>query len=244
LLFDSFLHIVGYTMGRINRKLNAKLGKEKKLKLSSPVTASALAAAVSGGKTSAGAKKAIGVSSPSSSSLLTGLMDESVAVVKKPTKKSPALKTSGTDDSTTKTSNSKVGDSEKKYKYPALPSRIGKKEKMAARAKRLRLRLTQQAAADREAKAKVKREKTVIVKDVKPLLDNLLEIEETIVKDNLHGVKKDKKKKLSKSTLKEKKRQEQFLKDLEFLQKANSDPAYVKNPLKTLTTHIQNTHAV
>lgn len=241
MLIDSLVPNASYTMGRINRKLNAKLGKEKKLKLSSPVTASALAA-VSGGKTSAGAKKAIGVSSPSSS-LLTGLMDESVAVVKKPTKKSPALKTSDTDDSATKTSNSKVGDSEKKYKYPALPSRIGKKEKMAARAKRLRLRLTQQAAADKEAKAKVKREKTVIVKDVKPLLDNLLEIEETIVKDNLHGVKKDKKKKLSKSTLKEKKRQEQFLKDLEFLQKANSDPAYVKNPLKTLATHIQNTHA-
>ena len=43
-------------------------------------------------------------------------------------------------------------------------------------------KLAGEAAAKHEKKAKKVREKTVIVKDIKPLLDDLLDIEEEIIK--------------------------------------------------------------
>jgi hypothetical protein len=64
------------------------------------------------------------------------------------------------------------------------------------------------------------------------------------VQDDLHKLLKDKstlkkKKPVSKSTLKEKKRREQFLKDLQFLKEATAHPEYRKDPLKTISTHLQ-----
>jgi hypothetical protein len=64
------------------------------------------------------------------------------------------------------------------------------------------------------------------------------------LQDDLHKLLKDKslkkKKPVSKSTLKEKKRREQFLKDLQFLKEATAHPEYRKDPLKTISTHLQN----
>ena len=65
------------------------------------------------------------------------------------------------------------------------------------------------------------------------------------MQDDLHKLLKDKstmkkKKPVSKSTLKEKKRREQFLKDLQFLKEATAHPEYRKDPLKTISTHLQN----
>jgi hypothetical protein len=63
------------------------------------------------------------------------------------------------------------------------------------------------------------------------------------LQDDLHKLLKDKsmkKKPVSKSTLKEKKRREQFLKDLQFLREATAHPEYRKDPLKTISTHLQN----
>merc|ERR1712200_317134 len=116
-----------------------------------------------------------------------------------------------------------------------------KKEKMKIRKNLLADRLAGQAGKKLEAKEKKKREKTVIVKDIKPLLDDILNIEEDIKKDELHKVKKPKNKKPSKAVLKEKARQEQFLKDLAFLKEASAHPVYIKAPLSTLNTHIKNT---
>jgi hypothetical protein len=65
------------------------------------------------------------------------------------------------------------------------------------------------------------------------------------LQDDLHKLLKDKstmkkKKPVSKSTLKEKKRREQFLKDLQFLKEATAHPEYRKDPLRTISTHLQN----
>ena len=58
----------------------------------------------------------------------------------------------------------------------------------------------------------------------------------------LHQVKKEnkKKKKMSKSTLKEKRRQEEFHKNIQFFKDALKHPAYVKDPLNTISTHLNN----
>jgi hypothetical protein len=64
------------------------------------------------------------------------------------------------------------------------------------------------------------------------------------LQDDLHKLLKDKslkkKKPVSKSTLKEKKRREQFLNDLQFLKEATAHPEYRKDPLRTISTHLQN----
>jgi hypothetical protein len=65
------------------------------------------------------------------------------------------------------------------------------------------------------------------------------------LQDDLHKLLKDKsttkkKKPVSKSTLKEKKRREQFLKDLQFLKEATAHPEYRKDPIRTISTHLQN----
>merc|ERR1711936_673557 len=105
---------------------------------------------------------------------------------------------------------------------------------------------TGNACEKKEAKDKKKREKVVIVKDTKPLLENLEEIEEEIKKEDIDKLLKQKtsKKKISKHTMKQKKQKEQFMKDLEFLKAASQHPEYVANPIRTVTTHLQNSIGV
>ena len=80
-----------------------------------------------------------------------------------------------------------------------------------------------------------------IVKDTKPLLDNLIEIENQIEKEIEQKQKKLKSgiKKPSKHTLKQKKQKDQFMKDIEFLKAASKHPEYVKNPIEIISTHIK-----
>ena len=82
----------------------------------------------------------------------------------------------------------------------------------------------------------------VIVKDTKPLLDNLIEIETQIEREIEQKQKKLKSaiKKPSKHTLKQKKQKHQFMKDIEFLKAASKHPEYVKNPIEIISTHIKN----
>merc|ERR1712243_304424 len=67
-------------------------------------------------------------------------------------------------------------------------------------------KLSEFATEKKEAKDKKKREKVVIVKDTKPLLENLEEIEEEIKKEDIDKLLKQKtsKKKISKHTMKQK----------------------------------------
>merc|ERR1712183_454945 len=124
--------------------------------------------------------------------------------------------------------------------------KLGKKEKMKMRKGLLVKKLSDFANEKKEAKDEKKREKVVIVKDTKPLLENLEEIEEEIKKEDIDKLLKQKtgKKKISKHTQKIKKQKEQFMKDLEFLKAASQHPEYVANPLKTVTTHLQNSIGV
>merc|ERR1712183_1234823 len=124
--------------------------------------------------------------------------------------------------------------------------KIGKKEKMKMRQGMLVKKLSDFANEEKEAKDKKKREKVVIVKDTKPLLENLEEIEEEIKKEDIDKLLKQKsgKKRISKHTMKQKKQKEQFMKDLEFLKAASQHPEYVANPIKTVTTHLKNSIGV
>jgi len=206
-------------MGKLNRKINNKIGKEKKLNLPKAGLSNSLLA-----------KKAN----------LDDLTSEKVSIVKKTF--SPQKDQVEREEDKTSIFEKKITETKKfiKKSFETKNNQISKKEKRLIRKNLLHSKLSGEKKEKKEAKAKKVREKTVIVKDIKPMLDDLLNIEDEIKKDELHKVKKQKKKKPSKSTLKEKKRQEEFLKDMAFLQAAAKDPAFVKNPMSTISTHIQN----
>ena len=121
--------------------------------------------------------------------------------------------------------------------------KLSKKEKMKIRRGLLLNKLVQSETLKKEVKEKHDREKSVIVKDTKPLLDNLEEIAGEIEKDKLKRIDKLKasKKKPLKHTLKTKKSKEQFMKDIEFLKAASQDNSYIADPIKTVSTHLKNT---
>merc|ERR1711925_60917 len=114
-----------------------------------------------------------------------------------------------------------------KEKQPGADGR-----KMSIRTEMLTKKLKQFETDKQESKAKKIREKVVIVKDVKPLVDELEEIEEEIRNEDLDKKmkEKNKKKKPTKHTLKVKKQKLQFMSDMEFLKAASQHPEYVKNP--------------
>ena len=119
--------------------------------------------------------------------------------------------------------------------------KLGKKEKMKIRKKLLVKKLSDSEQEKKEAIAKKKRETVVIIKDTKPLMENLEEIEEEIKREDLVKLNKPiSKKKVSKSTMKKKKQKDQFMKDLEFLKAATQHSEYVANPMRTVTIHLQN----
>ena len=121
--------------------------------------------------------------------------------------------------------------------------KLKKKERMKIRTGLLVTKLTKLENEKKEVKEKKIREKVVIVKDTKPLLDDLKEIENEISeeKKNRDLKAKQNSKKPSKHTLKMKKQKSQFMKDIEFLKAASKHPDYVANPISIITTHVQNT---
>lgn len=121
--------------------------------------------------------------------------------------------------------------------------KVGKKEKMKIRKGLLVKKLTAVETEKKEVKAKKRREKVVIVKDIKPMMDDLEDIAKEIKeKDAVEKIMKlQKPKKMSKHTLKQKKRKDQFMADLEFLKAASVHPDYVRDPISTVSLHLQNT---
>ena len=121
--------------------------------------------------------------------------------------------------------------------------KMGKKERMKLRRGFLVNKLLRSEKIKEEEKQKQNREKNVIVKDTKPLLDNLLEIAEEIETDRLKKKEREtasSKKKVFKHTMKKKKAKEQFLKDIKFLKAASEDPSYIADPVKTVSVHLRN----
>ena len=150
-------------MGKLNRRINAKLGKEKKILTH---------------------KTGLSNSLLSKKTSLTELTADSVAVVKnfkaaqKPEEKVPATTVA---DFSKFVSNQQTKKFIKKKFQTENKSKISKKEKMQIRRSLLTNKLAGEAAAKQEKKEKKDREKTVIVKDIKPLLDELLDMEEEII---------------------------------------------------------------
>ena len=138
-------------MGKLNRRINAKIGKEKKILTH---------------------KTGLSNSLLSKKTSLSELTAESVAVVKQVENNDFSVCVAN--QQTKKFIKNKF-QSENKLK-------ISKKEKMHIRRSLLTTKLAGEAAAKMEKKAKKVRDKTVIVKDIKPLLDDLLNIEEEIIK--------------------------------------------------------------
>jgi hypothetical protein len=124
--------------------------------------------------------------------------------------------------------------------------KLGKKEKMKMRRGLLVNKLDAAENEKKEEKAKKIREKVVIVKDIKPMLDDLefieKEIEEKDKSDKLMKLKKPQKK--LKPTMKQKAKKKQFMADLEFLKAATAVPEYIKDPMATVHMHLKNTIGV
>ena len=146
-------------------------------------------------------------------------------------------------DSGSKSRLEQKGKVEKTVRTDGKIVKMSKKEKMKIRRGLLMNKLVQSEKLKREVKEKHDREKRVIVKDTKPLLDNLEEIAGEIEKDKQKKIDKLKasKKKGLKHTLKTKKSKEQFMKDIEFLKAASQDISYIADPIKTVSTHLKNT---
>ena len=120
--------------------------------------------------------------------------------------------------------------------------KLKKKDKMKLRTGLLVKKLSAIEKEKKEIKDKQKREKVVIVRDTKPLIDNLDEIAEEIEKKDKQRKLKARlgSKKPTKHTQKMKKQKEQFMKDIEFLKAASKHPDYVKNPVEIVSAHIKN----
>merc|ERR1711874_826658 len=92
-------------------------------------------------------------------------------------------------------------------------TKVKKKDKIKMKKQLIRDKLAAAEAVRTEAKQKKMREKTVVVGDVKPMLDHLNIIDELIKEDEEKKRKDEKVKKVSKGTLKQKKQKEKFISD-------------------------------
>merc|ERR1711997_83089 len=119
-------------------------------------------------------------------------------------------------------------------------TKVKKKDKIKMRKQLIRDKLAAAEAVKTEAKQKRKREKTVVVGDVKPMLDHLNIIDELIKEEEEKKKKDEKVKKISKGTLKQKKQKERFMSDFALFNQVRKHEEYVKDPFNTISTHIQN----
>ena len=89
-----------------------------------------------------------------------------------------------------------------------------------------------------EEKASVRRQRKAIVGDLKPFTDTL----DKILDEDNSSMKKTKAKKqpLKAKPVKQKHVKDQMLKDMSIFQQVLAHPEYNKNPLNTISTHIEN----
>lgn len=121
-------------------------------------------------------------------------------------------------------------------------NRVKKKDKMKIKKDLLRKKLhVCELLKKEETDAKV-RKNTAVVGDMKPITDSLKVIDEDIEAEK--KVKKLAEKsavaKKAKGTQKQKKAKQDFLKNISIFNQVNKHPDYVKNPLLTISTHIEN----
>ena len=221
-------------MGRLNKKLSKKVSV--KSKVTTGLSSSAAKALLS-------AKDVLSMPTDTSKSAAAPVESFSSLVAKSKSAQSHLDRSANSANSSP---SQNARNNKKRFKTVQREGKIvklKKKEKMKLRTDNLVNKLKGIEKEKKEKLEKKQREKIVIVKDTKPLLDNLLEIENQIEKEIEQKEKKLKSgiKKPSKHTLKQKKQKDQFMKDIEFLKAASKHPEYVKNPIEIISTHIQNT---
>ena len=116
-------------------------------------------------------------------------------------------------------------------------SKVTKKDKMKIRKDHLQNRLKAIQMIKNEEKASVRRQRKAIVGDLKPFTDTLDKI---LDEDNSMKQTKAKKQPLKAKPVKQKQVKEQMLKDMSIFQQVLAHPEYNKNPLNTISTHIEN----
>lgn len=215
-------------MGRLNKKISKKISvKPGSAGLSSHATKALLSM-----KDVLKIPIDASTSAPAPTESFSKFVSDSVKVVKSPSKEIQKSASSAV-------INKKIL---KTGKRDGKVVKLKKKERMRIRTGLLVTKLTKLENEKKEVKEKKIREKVVIVKDTKPLLDDLKEIENEISEEKKNRDLKAKQnpKKPSKHTLKMKKQKSQFMKDIEFLKAASKHPDYVANPISIITTHVQN----
>ena len=218
-------------MGRLNKKLAKKITKPTSVGLSNSATKALISI-----KDSIKIPTDVSVSAPAPTESFARLVEgKSVA-----SRKSPGSERKDTKLLKENRINKKVLKSVKK---DGKVVKLKKKDRMKLRTGLLVKKLTNIENSKKEVKDKKRRENVAIVKDTKPLLDDLEEISKEINENNAKNLQKNKTKlnKVHKQTLKMKKQKEQFMKDIEFLKAASKHPEYVTNPIEVVTTHIKNT---
>ena len=117
-------------------------------------------------------------------------------------------------------------------------SKVTKKDKMKIRKDHLQNRLKAIQMIKNEEKASVRRQRKAIVGDLKPFTDTL----DKILDEDNSSMKKTKAKKqpLKAKPVKQKQVKNQMLKDMSIFQQVLAHPEYNKNPLNTISTHIEN----
>ena len=117
-------------------------------------------------------------------------------------------------------------------------SKVTKKDKMKIRKDHLQNRLKAIQMIKNEEKASVRRQRKAIVGDLKPFTDTL----DKILDEDNSSMKKTKAKKqpLKAKPVKQKQVKDQMLKDMSIFQQVLAHPEYNKNPLNTISTHIEN----
>lgn len=123
-------------------------------------------------------------------------------------------------------------------------NRVKKKDRMKIKKDLLRKKLHVCELLKKEEKDAKARKKTAVVGDMKPMEETLKSIDHDIVEEEEEKKKKEldakSKPKKAKGTLKQKKAQQNFLKNVSIFNQVNKHPEYVKNPLQTISTHIEN----
>ncbi len=120
-----------------------------------------------------------------------------------------------------------------------VTKKLSKKDKMKLRKDNLQKKLHVLKLVKEEEIAKAKRQKKAITGDLKPMADTLDEL----LEQDLEKKKKkanEKKAKRLKGTPKQKKVQDQMLKDMAIFNQVISHPQYSSDPFNTISTHIEN----
>ncbi|QQP37946.1 Neutral Sphingomyelinase_ putativelike [Caligus rogercresseyi] len=123
-----------------------------------------------------------------------------------------------------------------------LSRQMKKTDKRKARKEFLLDKLAKGARKMKADKAALQREKRPVIGDLDPMKDTLEAIDKVLEKDESRRKQQRDKSKAKKKgiTLKQKKRQYEFIRNASFFEAVKNHPEYAKNPFSAISTHIEN----